>query len=281
MQFDWKEYVNNLEKFWQTSERFVFGLKNHNMSFSDMLKYENQSREHMQNCLEASEIFLKNFDKNGGDGKMINILCPVHAKMVLARLKECFGTENIWLYDKENFNDSRSMHNGLNLSIQYGADEHELFFATVYEDELDCIPVLQNAVVKSCVCKGREQEFFTQLKDALWLAERDRLLVHVKMQQESLKGMDSKTTNTDQTAGNLAVSIREYQKSVKQDPNTIAHKSLSQCDEVLDSIAEDIENYVYMRKNAKTMQNNLKQIYESMQNVETQVLDNTLTNARK
>lgn len=281
MHFDWKEYVENLEKFWQTSEKFVFGLKNHNMSLPDMLKCENQSRMHMQYCIQASEVFLKNFDKNGGGGKMLNILCPVHAKMVLARLKESFGTENIWLFDKESFNDSRSMHNGLNLSIQYGTDAHELSFATVYEDELDCLPVLQNAVIKSCVCKGKEQEFYIQLKDALWLAERDRLLVHVKMQQESLRGMDAKITNTDQTVGNLAVSIREYQKSVKQYPNTIAHKSLCQCDEVLDSIAEDMENYVYMRKNAKEMQYNLKQIYESLQNTKEQALGNTLTNARK
>lgn len=270
MQFDWQEYINNTEQFWQYTERFLQGLKKHNLTFNELAKCEIKSRTYMQKCIDASDVFLKNFDKNGGGGHIVHILSPVHADMVLNRLRESFGSENIWVCDTDTdeTNLFEALSKPLSLSVQYGSQQYGLDFEKIYADELDCMTVLQDAVIKSCFGKAEEQSFYEQLKEALWLSQKDRLLEHIQDRQNMLKNMASKPTLTDQAVNNLTDSIRVYLECERKYPHTIANKMLGDCDEVLDSIADNMEDYIFTRKNLKIIQGNLKTIADNMQQAE-------------
>lgn len=263
MQFDWQEYINNTEKFWLITERFLQGLKKHDLPLNEMAKCEAQSRKYMQKCIESSDIFLRNFDKHGGGGTIIHILSPVHSKMIMNRLRETFGAENIWQFEASDYNEA-VLDDALSLSIQYGSQQYSVDFDNVYADEMDCMSVLQDAVIKSHFAKGETQQFYNELKEALWLAQRDRLLEHIQMRQNMLKMMSSKPSFTDKAVGNLVDSIHVYLECQKRYPNTTAYRMLGECDDVLGSIAENMEDYVFVQKNLKTIQQNLSKISENM-----------------
>jgi len=281
MQFDWQEYINNTEQFWQTTEIFVRGLKSHKMPTNKLAFYEDKSRQYMQDCIRDSELFLKNFSKNGGGGKTIFILSPVEASTILTRLKESFGVQNIWLYDNKNTNDIDRLEKDLSLSIQFCDKQYDIEFANVFADELDCMSVLQDAVVKAYFEKGIDRDFYTQLKDTLWLTQKDKLLAHIASRQQFLNKLNTEHTLTDDAVANLSQSIHVYLTCEKKFPNTTTHQALGACNEVLEAILEDMEEYTYLRKNAKALQKNLADIANNMRQDDVLESAQTLQMTRK